>query len=287
MEKLDRLGWAAGLRFVSHGVRIGIRVNEPGALERVGAHLPPHWKPSASPIVDELCSLLVGGNTRGSGIRRYNLLYWGAGRVARTMDNDEVFHALEELLHVVVSTGARRRVFVRAAAVAWRGKALIICGPSASGKTALVEALVRAGATFYSDRYVVLDARGRVHPYPGPLVFRDGAEEKVRKCSVESLGGRVAKKPLPVGLVLETQYRRGTRFRPRVLSTGQALLALLRETVQARLRPGFALATCRRVAGSALTLRGKRGEAEDTVTPLFDHLCNAGHDGRLLLSSPA
>ena len=52
MEKLDRLGWAAGLRFVSHGVRIGIRVNDPGALEQVGAHLPPHWKPSASPIVD-------------------------------------------------------------------------------------------------------------------------------------------------------------------------------------------------------------------------------------------
>ena len=35
MQKLDRLGWAAGICFVSYGLRIGIRSNEPEVLDRL------------------------------------------------------------------------------------------------------------------------------------------------------------------------------------------------------------------------------------------------------------
>jgi hypothetical protein len=31
-----------------------------------------------------------------------------------------------------------------------------------------VAELVRAGATYYSDEFAVLDSRGRVHPFPRP-----------------------------------------------------------------------------------------------------------------------
>jgi hypothetical protein len=34
---------------------------------------------------------------------------------------------------------------------------------SYSGKTTLVSELIRAGATYYSDEYAVIDERGRVH----------------------------------------------------------------------------------------------------------------------------
>jgi hypothetical protein len=71
------------------------------------------------------------------------------------------------------------------------------------------------------------------------------------------------------------------------LSRGQAVLALLSHTVQARLRPAMALATLRRVAADATTLKGKRGEAEDMVLPLLHHLCNEDHDGRMFATSPA
>src|SRR5690348_12247974 len=103
MDKLDRLGWAAGFSFVSHGVRIGVRVNDPGALELAAAHLPPCSTPSPSSTVDELCSLVVGDRAPSPGIRRYNLLYWGSSRIARTLDREEVFQALESLLHLVVA----------------------------------------------------------------------------------------------------------------------------------------------------------------------------------------
>ena len=35
MEKIDRLGWAAGISFVSYGLRIGIRVSSPEVLNRL------------------------------------------------------------------------------------------------------------------------------------------------------------------------------------------------------------------------------------------------------------
>jgi hypothetical protein len=274
MEKLDRLGWAAGLSFVSHGVRIGIRVNDPGVLEQVASRLPPPWKASATPVVNELCSFLVGGCTPKSNVHRYHLLYWGSSRIARTMDNEEILQALESVLNLVVAVRAPRRVFVRAAVVGWHGRALVICGPPSSGKTTLVKALLRAGASYYSDEYAVLDVQGRVHAYPKPLTWQNGVGGTLRRCPVEALGGQVGRKPLPVGLVLLTHYEAQAGWRPRRLSPAQAVLALLAHTVSARLRPKVALAALRRVAAGAIILRGKRCEAEDTALLLLEFLDN-------------
>ncbi|MBV9957828.1 MAG: hypothetical protein JO360_05370, partial [Acidobacteria bacterium] len=54
MRKIDRLGWTDGLSILSYGVRVGIRVNEARAMERIQNLLPPGWKPSASPYVESL-----------------------------------------------------------------------------------------------------------------------------------------------------------------------------------------------------------------------------------------
>ena len=61
MEKIDRLGWAAGICFETFGLRVGIRVNKPEILERVRALLPPGWQPAPPPYVHYLYSLRVGG----------------------------------------------------------------------------------------------------------------------------------------------------------------------------------------------------------------------------------
>jgi len=73
-----------------------------------------------------------------------------------------------------IALWARRRVFVHAGVVAWQGRAVLIPGRTLSGKSWLVRALVRAGAEYYSDEFAVLDARGRVHPYPLPPREADG-----------------------------------------------------------------------------------------------------------------
>ena len=58
-----------------------------------------------------------------------------------------------------------------------------------------------------------------------------------------------------------TRYRPGGDWRPNFLTTGQAVLALLGNTVAARRRPEAALNTLRRVVSYAQVLRGVRGEA--------------------------
>ena len=149
-------------------MRIGIRTNDPDVLRQLPGLLPPGWKPAPSAVVDQLFSLRVGGRSRGR-VRHYNLLYWGAARRARSLDLDSVFESLESDMRLSVASGAKRRIFVHAGVVGWKGHAIVIPGRTFSGKSTLVAELLRAGATYYSDELAVLDARGRVHPFQKPL----------------------------------------------------------------------------------------------------------------------
>ncbi len=269
MEKVDRLGWAAGVSFVSYGLRIGIRVNKPEVLERLPNFVPPRRKPTTTPIVDRLYSLVVGSSEPGSTFRRYNLLYVGARRLARTMDLDDVLDRFDSDLRLYISEWARRKLFVHAGVVGWCRGAIVIPGQSFSGKSTLVAALVRAGETYYSDEFAVFDARGRVHPYPRQLSLRGEWGKKSEKCSVELLGGTAGVNPLPVSSIVMTRYRNGARWHPRPLSPGRAVLALLGNTAAVRRRPEDSLATLRQVVSNAQALQSQRGEAEEIVNSLL------------------
>ncbi len=274
MEKIDRLGWADGISIRCHGARIGVRVSHSCALDQLAQHLPPGWRATASPVVDTLYSLIVGNPDAGNGLvngerlglTRFNLLYAGAGRVARSMNLDEVFDALESSLDAVVAVEAKHRLFVRAGVVGWRGNAIVLPGLRQTGTSTLVAELVKAGATYYSDEYAVFDREGRVHPYAKPLSFRAKKSEAPKKVFVETLGGEAGKRPLPVGLVLLTEYTEGIQWRPTVLTPGQAMLALVQHTVMARAAPQFAMEVLQRVASGARTLEGRRGEVESMAT---------------------
>ncbi|MGH8067683.1 MAG: hypothetical protein ACRERE_21135 [Candidatus Entotheonellia bacterium] len=274
MEKLDRLGWAAGFAIRAYGVRVGIRMNDPSVLERLEAHLPPAWKPASSPRVDILYSLVVGGSGARPGVRRFNLLYANATRLVRSLDLNEVFDPLESYLHLHIAEASSQRVFVHAGVVGWHGQAIIIPGRSHSGKSTLVAAMVRAGAAYYSDEYAVLDGRGRVHPYAKPLSLREGEGRKPARYTAEALGGSTGGKPLPVGLVVVSEYKSGTTWRPRHLSAGRGVLALLANTVSARRQPVTALATLQRVAACARVIKGERGEASEIAPSLLRYLEN-------------
>jgi hypothetical protein len=276
MQKIDRLGWAAGISFVSYGLRIGIRTNQPEVLEQVRPLLPPGWKPAPSPMVDYLYSLRVGRAGRSRNVRSYHLLYGGPKRLARSLQLEELYEPLESELQLFVAEWARRRVFLHAGVVGWRGRAILVPGRSFTGKTSLVAALVRAGATYYSDEYAVLDTRGRVHPYPRRLSIREAGSNRPRRCPPEALGGRAGSRPLPVGLVVVTNYRPGARWRPRALSAGRAALALLDNTVPALRKPAAVLDTLQQVVCHAPTLKGVRGEAEEMVEALFRRMEERG-----------
>jgi len=252
--------------FNAYGVRVGVRVSERSALERVLERLPPGWTLARSPIVARLYSLVAGGDGPRRGVRRLSLLYADAARLARSRDVGEVLEAFETDLQLYVAEMAPRRLFVHAGVVGWRGQAIIMPGRTFTGKTSLVAALVKAGATYYSDEYAVLDARGRVHPYTRPLGIRErGALQRATKFPVSALGGRAGTKPLPVGLVIVSEYKEGARWRPRRLSPGKGALAVLAHTVSARRQPEAALRTLQQFVSRAPALKGVRGEAEQVV----------------------
>jgi hypothetical protein len=238
-------------------------------MERAAAIIPPGWKPAASPVVDRLYSLRLGGASRAPGVRNFNLLYDGILPMVRTLDPDEVFAQLEYELEVYVAENARRRVFVHAGVVAWRGRAIVLPGRSHSGKSTLVAELVRAGATYYTDEYAVFDARGRIHPYPRPLLIREEGRAYGRRCPPEAFGGRTGVRPIPVGMIAVSEYRTEARWRPRPLSSGRAALALLAHTVPARSRPAAALAAIRQATSGATAVKGRRGEAAPTAEAIL------------------
>jgi hypothetical protein len=267
MDKVDRLGWAEGMAFKAFGVRIGIRVSERGFIKRIKNVLPLGWESLATPKVEHLFSLRIGGRRPQSKIRRYHILYLESVRLSRTMDLDEALQTLETNLHFIVSLEAPRKLFIHAGVVAWKNRAILIPGPSFSGKSTLVSELVRAGATYYSDEYAVLDGRGRVHAYPRPLVKRSG---KPRNGIVRPRRKKL--KPLPVGTVLVTRYKDGATWRPRALTPAEAALELLANTVAARPRPQFAMETIKKALQRARALKSKRGDAAQVVGALQDSL---------------
>src|SRR6266511_5035905 len=209
MKKVDRLGWAVGFSLKSYGVRIGIRSNDTVALDRVCCHLPNDWESASSAVVDRVYSILIGGRGARANVRRLNLLYGDHVQLARSLDLDSVFETIESDLRLFVAELARHRVFVHAGVVGWKGRAIVIPGRSFSGKSTLVAELVKAGATYYSDEYAVLDSRGRVHPFLKPLEIRGNGDTRQTKVDVSDLGGQPGKKPLPVGIVLLTRFQDG------------------------------------------------------------------------------
>ncbi|HKR61388.1 MAG TPA: hypothetical protein VJS64_16865 [Pyrinomonadaceae bacterium] len=252
-----------------------MRVNEPEYLHLMLDRLPPGWKPAVSPIVVNMYSLLISNNSKKTNVKRFNLLYAGGIRAARSLDPDLVLQIFESDIQIYVGILARRRIFVHAGVVEWQGQAIVIPGRSLSGKSTLTAELVRAGATYYSDEYAVLDERGRVHPYPRKLGLRPPGSDEQTKVRAEELGGRVGNKPLPVGMIVVSQYHEGARWRPRQLSAGQGALEVLANTVPARTRPEQSLSSIQQAVLNARILKGRRGDAKETAEYILQSLSRA------------
>lgn len=269
MERLDRLGWADGLAGTAFGVRFGVRWTDASVEERIHRILPPGTAPAAEADVERLYSLVVGDVEPGRGIRRLHLAYANTARIVGTRLLDEAITHLESDLHLHVAERAPDRIFLHAGVVGWRGRAIVLPGRTLAGKTRLVEALLREGATYYSDEYAVLDARGRVHPYPRELSVREEGSFRGRPRAPASYGAPVGTEPLPVALVAVAEYRPGAAWAPCVLSAGSGALAMMEHAVAARRSPARALAAVRQVAERATVLRGMRGEASETARALL------------------
>jgi hypothetical protein len=288
MEAQSVQAWPAPFRIAGEacGVRALISTDSEDSLERLRELLPPGW-------VDH-DAVAFGREIDAYASREGDddALQDGAGRIPHfnliTVDGIEyvlkrdsavlarsglpvVLDVFDAQLRGYIALHSPDRIFVHAGVVGHRGYAIVFPGPSFSGKTTLVAELVRSGAVYYSDEYAVLDDQGRIHPYPKPLSIRTNAWTATDH-DVTTLGGTAGDTPLPLGLIVVAQYRPDAVWQPRKLSSGEAVLALLANTVPARERPEQTMAALRRaVDGSgALALQSERGEASTIVQQVFE-----------------
>jgi hypothetical protein len=241
----------------------------PAWLDRLARDLPMGWGPVTGPA-----DLWYALRAIDHGTDRCSLLL-GDQPIFENVGVDSALAALESRLHFDAASLSPSRLFVHAGVVGWRDRAIVLPGRSRSGKTTLVAALLDAGATYLSDEYAILDERGLVHPYPKPLSIRIRGSRWPRRVTAGELGARTSEDPLRVGLVAAATYRPGERWQPRELSSADALLVMLQNTVVARSRPAFALDVLAATAAGVSALRGCHADAASTAGSLLDHLDRA------------
>jgi hypothetical protein len=245
MAHLDRLVWADGVALRAYGLRLGVRVSTADRLPEVLARIPA-YRVSRSALVDVMFSLQDNA-------------CWTDHRLgARAGTFDLLLEAFEAALHRHLIADARGYQFVHAGCVGWRGRAIVVPGHSRAGKSTLVQALVRAGATYYSDEFAVVDRRGRVHAFPTLLRLRrdDGTSERV----AVPPGRR--QEPLPLGLVVRTWFEPGATWQPRRLASGESMLALMPHAGRANSAPAAVMAALARAIATAGGVESPRGEAD-------------------------
>ena len=260
--------WVCGFAFEAYSVKFGIRADEPSVLRSIRDQLPPGSQP-AGPEVDRLFSVVTktppDAVSGGSTIE----LYRNEEKILIAFDMGLLLWTLESEIEICLAETTPHHVFVHAGVVGYEDRAILLPGPSFSGKSTLTAGLVRAGATYYSDEYAVLDEHGLVHPYARHLSLRDPQTSLARKHPTPLLSGRVGVHPLPVGLVVIATYRQGAAWAPQPISPGAAMLALLENTMTARHAPQRALEALHSVVESALVLQGERDEADALARELL------------------
>lgn len=181
----------------------------------------------------------------------------------------EALGALDAAIRLFVATHAPDLVFVHAGVVARGGRALVLPAATFAGKSELTAALVRAGATYYSDEYAVIDRAGLVHPYARALSLRPRGARAAAEVPAAMLGGMTGTQPVPIGLIAATVFDPSASWDPAERTTAAGALLLLAHAGQAREHPERVLDTLERAAAGARVLEGPRGEAEEAAAALL------------------
>jgi hypothetical protein len=259
------------IAFESDGVRISLSGNRAEVVDRLPGLVPPGATACDPEEATESFGVIADPNGAYTFTR-------GNSPVSHGVDLEFGLALMQTQIRIYIGLKAPNRIFVHAGAVGVNGRAVLLPGRSFSGKTSLVAAFVRAGATYLSDEYAVLDESGLVHPYPIPLSVRDANNER-SPIAADQFGGATTDTPLKVGAIVVTSFNPGGRWNPVELTPARAALALLHNTLAALERSAEALPVLRRATQGALLLEGERGEAELVVDDVFPRMAAEKHSG--------
>jgi len=182
-------------------------------------------------------------------------------------------------------------VVVHAGVVGTGSGALVVPGPSGTGKTTLTAALVAAGFTYFSDEMAAIDPdTGLVVPVPRGLSLKDGSFEVLKDLSPtlrgnvrsgrgvwplspRTIGGTPATVSAPLRYLVRMERRSGGPTELRPIRRGEGLLDLTSNAfnLESLGRPAFhVLAEAVRSADCFRLTVGDLGEAVRLLLALND-----------------
>lgn len=201
-----------------------------------------------------------------------------AGKVFQLLvDGNEAASAPEPIglvpgiIHAIDDAVVRRLSPLRAVhagTVLWNGRALLLPGATHSGKSSIVAELLRRGAAYFSDEYALIDPEGRVHPYPRPLLLRDGGAGQVPVLASE-LNAPAGDGPAPLGWILLLNYKAGESWSVVPLAQSLTVLALLENTPHELARSPQMVEQFERAVAGAACYAGQRGDAADAAVEIL------------------
>jgi hypothetical protein len=247
------------------GVGVDLEISDAGLVEETRRWLPLAWS-DGDPGVHALLLKLGRDGDGGYTLER-------GDHVVSSGPADEVFDDLERVVRMHLALTASDYFFLHAGAVAWGDAGIVIPGASFSGKTSLVAALVRAGASYFSDEMAVLDRSGRLHPYPKPLGLRlTGGLSTQTNHHVDDLGGLIGLHSVSLKLVVAAEFRPTATWEPIVLSPAETVLVLMQHTFRGADRPQESMRTMLEAARDVTGLKGERGEADAVAVNLIHRI---------------
>lgn len=247
----------------SWGVRARVEWNCPSLDAAVRGLLLPTWRERPELQPRDVFALTTGPGGE--------LILRGPDLDLRPNRKD-IVESLERHLHMFLACHSPVAIYLHAGVLEWKGKAIVLPGISYSGKTTLVQELVRLGARFYSDEYAIIDTKGRVHPFPRPLSIREGPT--ARRVDATELGWPLALPPegLELGSCFFLKYRTGQSWQVTEKERGEGLLGMMGNTVSARLAPELALRCLSAASEGVRFWEGTRGSAEDAAPEILRRL---------------
>ncbi len=269
--KIQRRAPAPAARYRAFGVTFSLTCEDPQLRAAAVAVLPPGTTPATgvAPAGDDAGGSFTVTTNAGD---HHNVALDGIALVSAA-SREVALGLLDAQVRVYVAARAPDLVFVHAGVVARHRRAIAIPGSSFTGKTTLVAALVRAGATYLSDEYAPLDEHGRVHPFPRPLSIRATDMADALEQRPDQLGDVAdPRASVQLGAIVVTRYVAGATWEARVTTGGQGALALLSNTVPARERPRESLKAVARAAEGVVVLEGIRGEAQPAAAAILETL---------------
>ena len=256
--------------YEAFGVRFTVRVT-PKLMDRLRGVLP-------------VGSIQLTGEEKTSDMRfsvrrRPDGHHWrllrGKRVVIETISSVQVLSALRSQLVDHVGRSVKNRIFVHAGAVAWKGRAILLPGYSYAGKSTLVAALLKAGATYYSDDIAVVDDEGRLHPYARDLQLRNEYTSMQQSKTVAQIAGKnalIGSTSVAVGLVVFATHVKDDPWNTKTLTPGMAAMLGMRHTLTVRDDPARTMQTWAKVMQSALAWTWERGEAKMAANKLLHAL---------------